>query len=496
MTYAACVREVALILLAVAAVAAPSFCLPIRGDEASYLTAAEAVAGGAALYRDTWDVTNPGVFAWYALAGSLFGFTEDGVRLLDLLWQAAFALTLSAAVRRAYALPRLPVAPGVLVAGAYFLAGYSTAGHLARAEGLAVFPLFVAVTGVAVGGRRWLLAAGVAAGAVALLKLMLAGVVVAGWLVLLVLAVRGRRPVLRPMLWLLAGLAVPVGAAVGYFAAHGALGEAGRTLFVVPRQMMAEVPPAGLDRLLTALKWFAGVFAGPAAVAVVGASCRWPARDPFLPAWLAALAAAVAVVLAQRLSWWPYHWMLPGGMLAVLAGYTLPAIRATGDGAQLPRGVWPLAAAAGLAPLMLAGGVATVHAAGHRFGLTAADRAAARLSYGTTYREAAAEADWLAEPGRKPGAILVGGDPLVQRFGGRRPAVRALGWSLELWPAAVRAGVEADVRERRPAYVFLSRPYGYVQLVADRYPGLAALLARDYRPVRDTWYGVWYERID
>ncbi len=489
-------REVALILLAVAALAAPSFCLPFRGDEASYLTAAEALTHGRALYRDTWDVTNPGVFAWYALAGTLFGFTEDGVRLLDLLWQAGFALTLSAAVRRAYALPRLPVAPGVLVAGVYFLAGYSTAGHLARAEGLAVFPLFVAVYGVAVGGRRWLLAAGMAAGAVALLKLMLAGVVVAAGLVLLVTAVRGRRPVLGPTAWLLVGLAVPVGAAVGYFAAHGTLGEAGWTLFVAPRQMMAEVPPAGLDRLLTSLKWFAGVFAGPAAAAVVGVSGRWPARDPFLPAWLAALTAAGAVVLVQRLSWWPYHGMLPGGMLAVLAGYTLPAVRAACDGLRLPRRVEVVAVVAGLAPLMLAGGVATVHAAGHRFGLTAADRVAARLSYGTTYREAAAEAEWLAAPGRKPGAILVGGDPLVHRFSGRRPAVRALGRSLELWPAAVRAGVEADVRGRRPAYVFLSRPYGYVQLVADRYPGLAAQLASDYRPVRDTWYGVWYERID
>ncbi len=496
-------REVALMVLAIAAFAAPSFCLPLRGDETTYLMVAEDLVEGEVLYRDTWDIANPGIFVWYAVAGMLFGFTEEGVRLFDLIWQIAFALTIAGAVRRSNNLERLPILPGLVVVGLYYLAGYSNTNHLARTEALAVFPLFVAVYGASIGSRWWLIAAGPAAGMVFVFKMLLAGVVAAAWVWLLVDYLRTGRPALKTALTLIAGLLVPITALVGYFAVHdGALAEAWWSMMHVPRHSMAEIEPAGLARLAAALQWFAGNFAGPAAVAVIGVACRWRlANDPFVSAWLIGLVAAVFVVLSQTVTWWVYHWMLPAGMIAVLVGYTLPAILTTATGLDLPRRsgrVGVLAACAAILPLLLAGGYITLHAAQHRLGITAADRKAARMALGNGYRRAETEAAWLRDPARKPGAVYICHDPTIYRFSGREPGNRFPGWAIQMWPKSVRDKIEAEFVRELPVYVFLGRAAGFdfPKVVPERYPTMAAVLASDYRMVRETPDGIWYEQKD
>ncbi len=98
---------------------------------------------GAVLYRDVWDVTNPGVFWFYQSAGTCFGFGEDGIHLFEWLYWVAFVQGVAFAVKRAHALPRWPLAPAVLVGGLYYLTSCSDPSHLTKAEGLVAFPLFL-----------------------------------------------------------------------------------------------------------------------------------------------------------------------------------------------------------------------------------------------------------------------------------------------------------------------------------------------------------------
>ena len=130
-----------LLLLAAAGWAAAG--TPFRGDQALFTEYAKRMHAGAVLYRDLWEVTNPGVFWFYQLAGTAFGFTEDGVHLGEWLWWVGFVLVVGFAVKRAHGLSKWPLAPAVLVGGIYFLTSCSDPSHLTKAEGLAAFPLFL-----------------------------------------------------------------------------------------------------------------------------------------------------------------------------------------------------------------------------------------------------------------------------------------------------------------------------------------------------------------
>ena len=478
---------------------------PFHGDQALFLDYAERMSGGAVLYRDLWDVTNPGVFWFYRLAGTLFGFGEDGVHLLEWLWWAGFVLAVGFAAKRAHALPHWPVAPAVLVGGVYFLTSASDPSHLTRAEGLAAFPLFLSawLACVAVEGPRprgWVLAlAGAAGGVAALFKLAFAACVLAGWLPAVLLTAR-RQWWKLPALPL--GVAAPLALAAGHFACNAALPDALRCLFVTPREVLAVAALAGFDRLARSARWCAEVYSPVLAVAFAGAFAALARRvDPPVIALGLVVFAAGPVVLVQRWSWWSYHFLLVGVPAAVLAAYCWPVlVRAVAD--RLGRAFTvPEKLAGGVVGLTLFlpalghGGHAAVRLAGHGWGLTAESRAAARLAAGGAYEQAAEETAWLRGPDAPPGAMFVAGDPLFHTLSGRPAATRIHGWSLELLTPDLWAELVAELKAARPAAVFVDAGVQhYDRLIDAKCPDLRAWLTAEYAEARRSEAGVWYVR--
>lgn len=505
-------RSLALIIGLMAVAGWPSLSMPFRGDEALFAVVGQELAAGGVLYRDYWDVTNPGLFWFYQLAGTLFGFTEEGVRLFEWVWMTAFVLAVSEASRRKTGGNRLPLAPALFLGVAYYLAGYSYTSTLTKTEGLVGFPLFLATWFAAravAGSHRFplLVAAGAAGGVVILFKLLLGGCVAVVWLYLLVEFVRARPRKLSAAVQFAGGIGVGLllvlGSAVGYFAAHGLLAELFHTVFELPPKFLAEGQTADLDRLAVSVKWFLGQYAAVLAMAVLGAGCLLRAgRDPFTAALVLAFVASVGALLAQRLSWWPYHFLLPGTLAGVVAAYGWPAVADTVRGLLArPLSVrerTALGVAVGvllLEPLGV-GGYQFLRLAGHGMGGTAENRRTYRESVGTAYREALAETAWLNGSDAEAGPIFVCGDPLFYWLSGRNPAVRISGWSLEIYPREVRLALADEVRRAAPVLVYVSTlPHGYDRVVRDRYPELAHLLATEYAPLRTTRLGVWYGRV-
>ena len=251
-------RSLSLIVGLMAAAGWPSLSMPFRGDEALFAVVGQELAAGGVLYRDYWDVTNPGLFWFYQLAGTLFGFTEEGVRLFEWVWMTAFVLAVSEASRRKTGGNRLPLAPALFLGVAYYLAGYSYTSTLTKTEGLVGFPLFLATwfAARAVAGRHrfpLLVVAGAAGGVVILFKLLLGGCVAVVWLYLWAEFVRARPRKLSAAVQFAggigAGLLLVLGSAVGHFAAHGLLAELFHTVFELPPKFLAEGQKADLDRL-------------------------------------------------------------------------------------------------------------------------------------------------------------------------------------------------------------------------------------------------------
>ena len=298
------------------------------------------------------------------------------------------------------------------------------------------------------------------------------------------------------------GLTLVLGSVVVYFAAHGALEVFLHTLFVTPLRFMAEGERAGLDRLAVSTKWFLGQYAPVLAVAVLATGCRLrERRDPFVVALSLACLASIAALLAQRLSWWPYHFLLPGTLAGVLAAYAWPALVGTvRDRLNSPLSAREQTALAAFAGVLFlepggAGGYQFLRLAQCQMGVTADGRRTFRESTGSAYREALAETAWLGGSDAKAGPIFVCGDPLFYWLSARKPATRISGWSLEIYPREIRLALAEEVRRVEPVYVYVaSQPHGYDTLVRERYPELSHFLATHYTPVRATRSGIWYMR--
>ena len=74
--------------------------MPLHGDAALYQLGAKAMADGGVLYRDFWDLKQPGIYLFHWFAGSLFGFTETGLHRLELLYMLAFSVLQLVVLRR------------------------------------------------------------------------------------------------------------------------------------------------------------------------------------------------------------------------------------------------------------------------------------------------------------------------------------------------------------------------------------------------------------
>jgi hypothetical protein len=499
-------RRFLLSMLILAAVGWAAAGTPFRGDQALFAADAERMHAGAVLYHDLWEVTNPGVFWFYEAAGTGFGFREDGVHLFEWLYWVLFVQVVSFAVKRAHQLPRWPLAPAVLVGGVYYLTSCSDPSHLTKAEGLVAFPLFLtawlacrAVNGPRVSGIL-LLAAGMAGGAAVLFKLAFAPCVAAAWLPAAVVCVRRRewgRPFALPL-----GMAVVLAAAVGYFASHGAVEDAFRSLFVTPRQVLAVAEPAGFDRLANSVRWLVETYSPVLAAAVLGTLVTLRRRlDPFVIAVGLVCVAAGPVVLVQRWSWWSYHFLLIAVPVSVLAAYTWPVVLiAVTERLARPltrREKW-VGAAAGVMlflPALGHGANAYRRLFHHHLGITPDDRAAARTEAGRAYADALAETGWLHGPGARPGPIFVAGDPLFHTLSGRPMCTAIHGWSLELLTPQLWDQLLAELKATRPVYVYVhAHMYHYDQLIDARCPEFRAWLTAEYREVRRSPAGSWFER--
>ncbi len=301
---------------------------PLVGDQALFLIGAEKLAAGGVLYRDFWDIKQPGVFAFFLAGGRLFGFDQIGEHAADLLWQLAFAAALVAGLRGCFGRERIVLAFAPLaVIGSYY-AG-SSSWHLLQVEELVGLPLFgcaaLLLAAIRRSSARLALASGLCAAAVLAFKLLFAIIVLA--LVAATLATtraslsrRSLRQLASP--WL-AGILLPVAAFTAYAVAHAATGTTLQTTFVIPVEVLltAEMhaPAARLaDSAMRFLLYFRGlIFLGLIGLVTADrTSARALAWRAIAAAWILADGVVIAIQLS---SWWQYHFLLlvpPVGILA------------------------------------------------------------------------------------------------------------------------------------------------------------------------------------
>jgi hypothetical protein len=496
-----------LALLAIVALGLVHLPYPFFWDQSMFALGARRLAAGGVLYRDFWDIKQPGIYWFYEIAGRCFGFTETGVHGFELLWMAAFALVLLATLRRRWgAGPAATLAP-LFVVGAYYAGARDV--YLTQVEGLVGFPLYLALwfatDGPGEAPRAWRgFASGLAGAVVALFKLAFLPLVGTFWLLALVAAWRrhgAARAATAVVLPVALGLLVPL-AAVATWYVHLGLG---RTLlwttFTYPAFLLRHAGGGQMARVLEGGQRFLLRFAPVAGLATAGLVATWRRRDALGVGFAAWLLVGTLLILVQRWSGWPYHQLLllpPLGLLAAAAIAALaPLLGPPGAEARTARRL----AAVGLACLFIGlvgfAGRKGVELARHRFALAPADRVAYQRDASPLYAQIGDDLARLSAPGRPAGPIYSLEQPLVY-FLARRPAAAAFrGAEFPEWlDAPGWAALAARLAADPPVHVLVERRYAaLVTGPSPRAGALAALLAARYRVAFTSRRGTWYERV-
>jgi hypothetical protein len=483
---------------------------PFDGDQALFTEGALKISRGAVLYRDFWDIKQPGIFVFYLLGGLVLGFTELGIHAFELIYLLILSGILLVTFRERLENRSLSALIPVLTVGFY----YTITGpwHLTQVEALVSLPLYLTLwfsTWSVDNDRKrsaLLFFSGLFGGITILFKLLFAPIVVAFWLVLFYELIIRRKQERTPgkiaalLVPLAAGLFVPVGLMVLYFGYNHALAGAGYAAFTYPSRAMATINSPVPDRLVTGLRWFLGNFSPLIALSVVGAYCSLRKRfDPFTLSMVLWLIIGFAVILIQRLSWWEYQYMLLFPPLGVLAVGGIDAIwsgikKTSVANQQNHRSftlVFTLALFALFSPSLMSLGLKSYKFTRFHFASGAVRRNAYQDDLSGTYRAARTDLSFLSSPARHPGKIFVCGNPIFYILSGREQAMPSNGWMLELFLPEQWQQFEYELLEFRPRYIFVANEYS--SLINEHSPDIAAILGDLYTKVQLNSNGIWYE---
>jgi hypothetical protein len=490
---------------------------PFDGDQALFTTGAKQLSQGALLYRDFWDLKQPGIYGFYEIAGRLFGFNEVGIHTFEWFYMMAFAVVLVLALRQYY---HHPVAIGVLpllTVGTYYAACRSW--HLTQVEALVAVPLFLcfwfAYGSVEKDGgisqRRsqlLLFLSGVMGGCVLLFKFVLFPLLLVFWLTQVNFKARNLIPtvLLKMIPPILLGLFVCLLPAVIYFNHVGSLGLLMETSFQYPQRILTEVPDSVITeeigpwwlRLHTGLLWFFP-WASPLLV-LSGLGFYFSPRsyrDRLTLSCVLWIGVGLLVIWLQQTSLWAYHYSLvfvPCGILAAkgvdIAWEHLVVSGNPGLSTLTKQGILGVALFFLLLPSFMTVTKDGLSLLRTSLGLNEAERFVYQSEINHEYGILRQETAFLSRSDSLPGQIYVFGNPLMYVLSGRTQAIPINGWSLEYLLPDQWQQMAAQFAKALPPYIFVIQSYD--DIIAERGASVHQLIQERYRVMRQGQAGTWY----
>jgi hypothetical protein len=485
---------------------------PFDGDQALFTIGASKINNGAVLYRDFWDLKQPGIFGFYLLAGKLFGFTEIGVHALELIYMTAFAVVLLITLRSYFESRAIASLVPAFTIGIYYCVARSW--HLTQVEGLVAFPLFLSIWFASEsskhGGRAragLVFLAGIMGGFVLLLKFVFLPILISISIAVIartVLARSERIPaaIVRFAGPCLVGLVLPLALGFLYFGRVETIGLMKYTFFEYPSRAIAGLPGWRLSSFAKSLFWFLSTFAPLLALAFVWLSANLTKLRELLVQNLVFfnlvlwLLIGFLVIVVQRLSWWDYHYMIfvaPVGILATKGWDILWALLKKARPSLSTR-TGRLAVALCMVLLFLPFIASllnkTMYLASFGFARGSERRLQYQSEISDAYRTALAETEFLAKPQSRPGGIFVAGNPIFYYLSHRDQAIASNGWMLEFYLSDQWSQLIDQLSIARPPYVFVGSEYA--SLIPVRSPELQRFLNGNYQVLRQSSAGTWF----
>jgi hypothetical protein len=488
-----------LVLIAVAIIGIIHLPFPFSGDQALFTTGALEMQQGKILYKDFWDLKQPGIYYFYFLAGTLFGFNEIGIHIFELIYMMLFSIILQLTLKPYFRHQIIASLVPLLTVGVYYISSYHR--QLTQVEGLVGFPLFLCLwltyeSFNSEGKQRFfqLLLSGFIGGIVLIFKLIFLPILLGFWLTILLHSVlikhhKIKKIVIEIFLPIFIGIIFPILLVVSYFASVDSLSIVYKTFFVYPSQVVAH-GTFNISKLLFGTLWFLKSFVTLILLAIVAVNVSLRQSKNLLTLlFFVWLIFGLAIIFLQTRSLWSYHYLLlfvPTGILAA-KGLDILWQPFKESSSRLIKILIPFLL---LLPLLFNLQSKIVALVQNKFALTRDTEFQYQNAFRKDYTSLRSEVEFLSQPGSFSGNIFVAGDPSIYYLSGRTQATSLNAWSLELFLSEQWPQLLGELDSSKPPYIFISN--NYQSLIKSQFPNILELIAQRYRILSQSNDGIWY----
>jgi hypothetical protein len=481
-------------------------------DQSIFTIGASVIRDGGILYRDYWDLKQPGIFFFFLLAGTTFGFSEPGILAFEAIYFLAFSIVLIFTLRRYFSSPAIAACVPLFIVAFYY--GFANPTEHLQVEGIVGFPLFLSMyfalkaedQPAHPSSRFYFFLSGVFGGVVLVFKFVFLPIPVLIWAVTVFSLCKNTRHArislsTRSVLSIGLGVSLPLVATLLFFANRGGLQDLLWATFEYPRRAVVENWHRRFDILIRGyLRFFQSCSPSLflAALALSSLGSGW--LNPLSRNLLVWVIGGLAVIHIQVLSWWEYHYILlfvPIGILAT-RGVDALWIIARKVMANVPgrRVAATLALLVVLlySPVIFPMALRSLSAV--RQGIPRTHERFRKLQRSLhdenqRFDEIFEDVQFLNQASSLPGPIYVIGTPVYYLVSGRKPAIPLDGWTVRFILSEQRAQLLDQLRSARPNYICVS--HTHADELRKGFPEVGVLLAEHYRELRRSRSGdVWY----
>ncbi|MFN6465124.1 MAG: glycosyltransferase family 39 protein [Nostoc sp. DedVER02] len=488
-----------LVLIAVATIGIIHLPFPFSGDQALFTTGALEMQQGKILYRDFWDLKQPGIYYFYFLAGNLFGFNEIGIHIFELIYMMLFSIILQLTLKPYFQHPIIASLVPLLTVGVYYISSYHL--QLTQVEGLVGFPLFLCLwltyQSFDFEGKQkffQLLLSGFVGGIVLIFKLIFLPIILAFWLTILLHSVlikhhKFKKLVIEIFLPIFIGIIFPILGVVSYFVSVDSLAIVYKTFFVYPSQVVAN-GTFSISKLLFGTAWFLKSFITLIFLAIVAINVSLRQNKNLLTLlFVVWFIFGLAIIFLQTRSLWSYHYLLlfvPTGILAA-KGLDILWQPFKESNSRIIKIIIPILF---LLPLLFNLQSKIIALVQNNFALTKDTQLQYQAAFRKDYALLRSEVEFLSQPGNLAGEIFVAGDPSIYYLSRRTQATSLNAWSLELFLSEQWPQLLGELDSSKPAYIFIFD--NYQSLIKKEFPKILELIDQRYRILSKSNDGIWY----
>lgn len=472
---------------------------PFDGDQAFFRLGALEMQQGKVLYRDFWDIKQPGIFCFYFLAGNLFGFNEIGIHLFELIYMVFFSITLLLTLKSYFLHQTIASLVPLLTVGVYYTV--SGAWHLTQVEALVGFPLFICLwltfkSFKKDGKQRFylLLMSGLVGGIVILFKLVLLLIVVGFWLTLFIYSLIRKRQKIQKVLIdtclpIFIGIMLPLLVVASYFVWVNSFSIVFQTFFIYPPLIVANTI-FNKTNFISGIKWFLQSFYPLLLMGSVAVYVSLHKSKNILTLLLVVWCLfGLSVIFLQRTALWQYHYLLLFVPIGILATKGLDILW---DSLKELRSLIPAILLIFLLflPFSLALIKKSATLVSKNFALTEDTRLQYQTVFRKKYPSLHSEANFISQSGSIPGDIYVAGDPSIYYFSGRSQATILRGWALEYFLSEQWSALINQLDSSKPPYIYID--YEPQAIIKKSFPKMLEFVEQRYQILRQDNNGIWY----